>query len=166
MSTQLPRHFKFENEPLSLKFKLISDKIKKTRNSELDKYGLTFSQFGILFYLAGNSGKGHKVFQKELGEAVRVKPSTMTGLIGRMEEKGLVRQTVDDANSKFRNIEMTAKAVALLDKYKEELQASEEHLVSGLSREEAAELGRMLDSVYYSFFSNAPGGSMSGGAEC
>lgn len=165
MNNQLPRHFRFENAPLSFKFKLISDKIKKIRNSELDKYGLTFSQFGILFYLVENAGEDRKIFQKELGEAVRVKPSTMTGLIGRMEEKGLVRQTVDDANGKVRNIEMTAKAVALMDKYKEELLASEAHLVSGLSRKEAAELGRMLDAIYHSF-SKAPGGSMNGGAEC
>ena len=63
------------------------------------KYGLTHAQFDIIATLGNTAGMSYK----ELGEKTLITKGTLTGVIERLEQKGLVERerSVDDKRSWF-----------------------------------------------------------------
>lgn len=144
-NTRCPRTF--DDAPLAFKFKLINEKFTAIWNAELVSCGITFSQFPVLMHLIRN--QDHRVNQKELCEAVRVKHPTMIGLLERLEEKGLVVRRRDDENHRFINVELTQKGRNLMESFREGRTRSDREAVRGLSDAEMEEFNRMLIIVYH-----------------
>jgi MarR family transcriptional repressor of mepA len=140
------RRHSFEDAPLGYKFKLINDKFTSHNNEELKKDDLTFSQIALLLYLEKN--KDHRVTQKELCEGLHVKHPTMIGLISRMEEKGLLKQTIDSENRRFRIIVMTEKSEVVLRRMKQNHEDTNRILTHGFSEAEVAALNALLTRIY------------------
>ena len=140
------RRHSFEDAPLGYKFKLINDKFTSHNNEGLKKDGLTFSQIALLLYLEKN--RDHRVTQKELCEGLHVKHPTMIGLISRMEEKELLKQTIDPVNRRYRNIVMTEKSEAILQRMRQNHEDTNRILTRGFSEVEVAALNALLTRIY------------------
>ena len=85
--------------------------------------------------------------QRELTEFMRAKPSTVNGILDRMEEKGLVQRTVSDTDARRRLITLTDKGREQQARFVESFLDSEEAMVRGLSAEERETLLRLLDRI-------------------
>ncbi len=130
----------------------IHNYLEKSGNSQLGKKGLTFSQMNVLINLS-ESPEG--VSFKELEKRLKLAQSTTVGLISRLEEKGLVSvfDSHDDKRVKF--VRITEKGELYRSDAEDEMNASEEKLLSPLTEIEGELLYSLLKKISGSFPSDS-----------
>src|SRR3954462_9087580 len=132
-----------------------SDRVQLRFARVFGAHGLTASQYNILRILRG---EGKPLPSLEIaGRMVTMVPA-ITGLIDRLEAKGLVRRerSVEDRRVVF--VAITADALALLDGLDAPLAEVREELVRHLSRDELVELSRLLEKLRCPLMAS-PGGA-------
>ena len=99
----------------------------------------------ILLHLAHN--RDRDIFQKDLEEVFLVRRSTMSSILLRMEEKGLLTRTSVDHDARLKKITLTEKGFCLHKQMEHSIDEMEERLASGLSPEESKMLLALLGKV-------------------
>jgi len=79
--------------------------------AHVKKMGLTESQFDVVATLGNTSG----MTCKELGERTLITKGTLTGVLDRMEARGLVSRKADTGDARRTHIALTRKGVVLFD---------------------------------------------------
>lgn len=92
---------------------------------------LTASEINAL----GNLGDGHVRTTSELGAAVGVKPSTLTGVLDRLEGRGYIARTASPTDRRAAVITMTATGRRVAKRIRETMTDLERRAVAGLSPE-------------------------------
>ena len=113
-------------------------------DARVSRYDVTPMQAHVLMYLHQHGGQAP---QRELTEFLRAKPSTVNGILDRMEEKGLARRSVIGEDARRRLITLTDKGRERQTRFTESFLASEEAMVRGFSAEERETLLRLLDRI-------------------
>ena len=113
-------------------------------DARVSRYDVTPVQAHVLMYLHQHGGQAP---QRELTEFLRAKPSTVNGVLDRMEEKGLARRSVIGEDARRRLITLTDKGREQQSRFVESFLASEEAMVRGFSAEERETLLRLLDRI-------------------
>ena len=111
-------------------------------DARVSSYDVTPVQAQLLLYLHRCGGL---VPQRELTAFMRAKPSTVNGILDRLEEKGL--RTVSDTDARRRLITLTDKGRQQQARFAESFLAIEEAALRGFSPEEQALLMDFLDRV-------------------
>ncbi len=117
----------------------------KAGNEFFRDRGLTQAQFNTLMVLRYTRPMGCR--QNEICELLLVKPANVTGLVGRLQERGLVSRKVDSSDERARLVSISAKGQKLLKKVEPEYYAQIEDLMSVLSGTEARELGSTVTKI-------------------
>ena len=117
---------------------------KANMDARVSRYDVTPAQTHVLLYLQQHSGR---VPQHELAEFLRVKPSTVNGVLDRMEEKGLVRRSVSGSDARRRLITLTEKGAEQQALFQQSFLDVEEAMVRGFTQEERETLCALLDRV-------------------
>jgi DNA-binding MarR family transcriptional regulator len=99
----------------------------------------------ILLHLANN--RDRDIFQKDLEEVFLVRRSTMSSILLRMEEKGLLTRTSVDHDARLKKITLTEKGLRLHKQMEHSIDEMEDRLSSGLSPEESKTLLALLEKV-------------------
>jgi DNA-binding MarR family transcriptional regulator len=110
----------------------------------LKRMGLYRGQPPMLRALQAQEGLSHS----ELAARLRLKPSTVTRMIQRMERAGFVERRQDSEDERIRRVYLTRSGRAtgeLLEQVDHQL---EEEALSGLSSEEGVLLGHILPRIY------------------
>lgn len=113
-------------------------------DARVSRYDVTPVQTRVLMYLHHHGGR---VPQRELTEFLRAKPSTVNGILDRMEEKGLVLRSVLGEDARRRLITLTDKGRERQARFTESFLASEEAMLRGFSPEERETLLGLLDRI-------------------
>lgn len=113
-------------------------------DARVSRYDVTPVQTHVLMYLHQHRGQAP---QRELTEFLRAKPSTVNGVLDRMEEKGLVRRSVSGQDARRRLITLTDKGREQQARFAESFLACEEAMVRGFSAEERETLLALLDRI-------------------
>ena len=113
-------------------------------DARLSRYDMTPAQTHTLLYLCGQDAS---VPQREVVEHLRVKPSTVNGILDRMEEKGIIRRTADENDQRQKRIAATEKGRELRDLVQAAFQDAEAVMVKGLRPDEAETLRSLLGRV-------------------
>ena len=113
-------------------------------DARLTAHDVTPVQVHVLHYLYHH---GNEVNQRDLGAYLKVKPSTVNGILDRMEEKGLVRRTVSGSDARHRLIALTELGAARQEDCRQAFLEAEKLLAGGLSREESDQLFALLRRV-------------------
>lgn len=71
---------------------------------------LTMPQLRVVFFLAASGA----ISAHELAEALHVGPTTLTGIVDRLEARGLVRRQADDRDRRVRRIGLTEEGQRLV----------------------------------------------------
>lgn len=112
---------------------------------EAAECGLLPGQSKILDFLADYDG----CEQKLLGQKFHLEPATVTGILKRMEESGLIRRQTLAGNKKSRYVFLTEKGRELaLFTVRPIFVAYEAKALEGLSKEEKEILCRGLEKIY------------------
>ncbi|WP_297997301.1 MarR family winged helix-turn-helix transcriptional regulator [uncultured Oscillibacter sp.] len=117
---------------------------KANMDARVSRYDVTPAQTHVLLYLQQHGGR---VPQHELAEFLRVKPSTVNGVLDRMEEKGLVRRSVSGSDARRRFITLTEKGAEQQALFQQSFLDVEAAMVRGFTQEERETLCALLDRV-------------------
>ena len=117
---------------------------KAAMDARVSRYDVTPVQTHVLLYLQRHGGR---VPQHELADYLRVKPSTVGGVLDRMEEKGLVRRSISGSDARRRFITLTDKGREQQSRFTESFLANEEAMVRGFSPAERETLLELLERI-------------------
>lgn len=119
-------------------------KLQRIAEDDLRKYGTTPSQFSILWNLSVEESTP----MSELSKQSACVNSNITSIIGRMEERGLVKRIQDRKDRRVVRVELTEEGKKL---YNQTVAQHKEFLAKMLecyTEEELEILNKLLDKVY------------------
>lgn len=133
-------------EPIILTHvKMIEHLAKRIGNAHLNTIGLTQSQADIIVFLARESDK--KIHQRDIERALNYSNPTITGLLNRLEQKGLITRTVDVNDSRMRLISLTNAALSIVEEIYRSIQETEKKLLAGFSKQEVELLAPLMARI-------------------
>jgi len=119
--------------------RLLRNRFNEVVNSE----GLFSGQHHIIILLKHNDG----LTLSEVAKATNVTPATASVSVKRMEKAGFIEKRSDEADARTVRIYLTEKGKSVTDNIKEKMDAQENMLTEGLSKEETLALSCMLDKI-------------------
>lgn len=111
--------------------------------SKLDPLGITYEQFVILTHLWNKAD----ISQTELADRSFMDKTSLTRILHRMEDAGLIRRDADEADSRVNLVNLTRKGCDLENELAPLRQQGLSQATQGLSGEEVRELRRMLNHI-------------------
>ena len=132
--TERPEHF----GPL---FGYCDHQVQKLMVRKLRQYDVSPMQCRTLTYLHEAEGE---VNQKQLERHLMVKPSTVNGIVDRLEEKGMVTRTASPSDGRFRLLALTPQGMQFYDKFTAIVQEVNDCLEKDFSPEEVQLLTSLL----------------------
>ena len=127
--------------PVTLKF--IERYARFFKNQRLKALGLANRQAEIILTVKNHPGCS----QDELADRLLINKSGITHQLAAMEEEGLVTRTVSPADRRVTLVDLTEKTEELVPKIREINRQWADFLTEGLSEEEQALLGRVLEGI-------------------
>ena len=115
-------------------------------DARMSRFGMTPAQTHVLRYLRQNGGQ---MPQRELLENLKVKPSTVNGILDRMEEKGLVERSVSGTDARQRVVALTPAGEEREAQAKQSFLEAEALIARGLTEEETEMLRSLLERVIH-----------------
>ena len=105
--------------------------------------GLTMGQPKVLDYLGSHDG----VSQRQIAQACCIEPATLTSLLNRMEERGLVERRMLNGNRRTSYVFLTELGRTLQQQVELDFAELEENAFCGVSPEERDTVLRVLQKV-------------------
>ena len=109
-------------------------------------YDITPVQSRMLVYLSCCCD-GRAVNQRDLERELRLKPSTINGIVNRLEEKGYILRRASPEDGRCRLVSLTEAGQERVDTFSATLEDTEKHLSGCLSAEEEATLRELLARI-------------------
>lgn len=103
-------------------------------NREVGQYNLTSSQVDVLNYLIHRQGQ--ETNQRDLERQLGISNPTVTGIVQRLEAKGLIRREQSETTRSAKRLILTERALELSDIMIRGTDNLERELVKGVSDEE------------------------------
>lgn len=119
-----------------------SRRLRRRLNSLFEAYGLTGSQFGILARIPYSG-----ITLTQLAQTAWVDPGNTSGIVERLVREGWVNRVRSSEDRRVVIITLSEKGRQVLEEIEPKHRAAVKELMSGLSREETAELGRLLEKI-------------------
>lgn len=116
-------------------------------NKKFERFGLTGAQTFTLVNLFKARERNEKLNQKDLERILDISNPTVTGILNRLEVKGLIKRVPCIHDARIKYIEVTKKAIELDKEIRKTFEESEYELVSSLSLEEIDRLGEYLVKI-------------------
>ena len=113
-------------------------------NKKFEHFGLTATQTFTLVSLFKAREKNEKLNQKDLERILDISNPTVTGILNRLEAKGLIKRVTCKHDARIRYIEVTKKAIELDKEIQKTFKEAEEQLISSLTPEEIDRLNEYL----------------------
>jgi len=92
------------------------------------QFGMTRAQWAVLLKLERHEG----VQQSDLAEFLEIQPITLTRLVDRLCDSGLVERRPDPADRRAKRLYLTAAARPLLEKISQQVEEVAEEVLAGL----------------------------------
>ena len=114
-------------------------------NGHIRELDLTISQVNVLVSIASHRGEG--VSQREIERELYLSNPTVTGILQRLEAKGYLSSEPSTEDRRCKQILVTKRALEANQQVLDHLAASEQRLVSDMSRAEIIQLQSFLDRM-------------------
>lgn len=116
-------------------------------NQQFAKFDLTASQTFVMIHLFQHHAKGILLNQKDLEIAFHLSNPTITGILQRLEAKGLIERKIGEKDARVKYISLTEKAHLLDEELKHVFSQHEIKLIQDLTTEEAQLLKQLLQRL-------------------
>ncbi len=124
-----PEVFRFGRE-----VQCVANRFRRLGDENLQKEGITISQLRVIAYISHRGDL--PVYQKELEEHLRIRRSSVTGLLQNMEKSELLVRTGAEKDARVKLVSLTEKGKALDEKLKSYIHGLESELMKGFTAEE------------------------------
>ena len=118
--------------------------IQKNFMEPVKSSGLTAGQPKVLDYLRDHNGAN----QKEIAAACHIEPGSLTSVLNRMEEKGLIERRMLDGNRRTFYIFMTDEGSRLKDLVEDNFASIEKKSFRNISSEDQASFMETFSKIY------------------
>lgn len=118
--------------------------IQKNFMEQVKSSGLTSGQPKVLDYLRDHNGAN----QKEIAAACHIEPGSLTSVLNRMEEKGLIERRMLDGNRRTFYIFMTDEGSRLKDLVEDNFASIEKKSFRNISSEDQASFMESFSKIY------------------
>lgn len=118
--------------------------IQKNFMEQVKSSGLTSGQPKVLDYLRDHNGAN----QKEIAAACHIEPGSLTSVLNRMEEKGLIERRMLDGNRRTFFIFMTDEGSRLKDLVEDNFASIEKKSFRNISSEDQASFMETFSKIY------------------
>ena len=132
-------------KPLGMTFRVIYKTLEHNKNKILESLELTSSQAGVLIYLLQN--QNNEINQKDIESYLNLKNPTVTGILNRLEIKGLITRVASDKDARHKKIVLTNKSKNKCNEIFNEIEIAEKHIIRGMSQKEVDLLSELLAKV-------------------
>ena len=122
----------------------IHSMIQKNFMEQVKPSGLTSGQPKVLDYLRDHNGAN----QKEIAAACHIEPGSLTSVLNRMEESGLIERRMLDGNRRTFYIFMTEKGTQLKDIVEQNFVSIEEKAFRNISDKEQVAFMETFSKIY------------------
>ena len=122
----------------------IHSMVQKNFMERVKPSGLTLGQPKILDYLKDHNGAN----QKEIAAACHIEPGSLTSVLNRMEEKGLIERRILDGNRRTFYIFMTEEGARLKDVVEANFLTIEEKIFKDIPKEEHDAFMQTFSKIY------------------
>ena len=142
-----PFYFLGENEmDESLHYLIMANQmlVQKALMERIKDTGLTIGQPKILDYLKTHDGSS----QKEIAQACFLEAGSLTTILNKMEEKGLIERRILNGNRRTFHIFMTEEGEEKQKLIDKNFQQIEERALSGISEEEMEKFMSVSKKIY------------------
>lgn len=134
-------------KPIGLMIKQLHMLHMETLNQLLKQYGLTSSQGFVLIYLIRSMKNQIEVNQKDIEKEFDISNPTVTGILNRLQNKGLIERVVCSSDARRNQIVVTQEALALDQKMIKGFEEQEEIMLKGFDEEQLQLLRELLDKM-------------------
>ena len=131
-------------------YKRIANQQKVLLNKEMDKHGVTNVQSLVVLYVLEQEkqfGPEHEVTQKDVEHYLNLRSSTVTHILARAEENGLITREKSLKDSRAKHLSVTPKGQNLIPVFFSVLDSIENKMTAGMNEEERQLLKRLLSQV-------------------
>ena len=118
--------------------------IQKNFMEQVKSSGLTSGQPKVLDYLRDHNGAN----QKEIAAACHIEPGSLTSVLNRMEEKGLIERRMLEGNRRTFYIFMTDEGSRLKDLVEDNFASIEKKSFRNISSEDQASFMETFSKIY------------------
>lgn len=136
-----------DNKHVGFLIKCLDKKIVQQLNKELEPFELTVVQHEVLAYIEWHK-ETHEVYQKEIEAYLGSTNPTVTGIVKRLEAKGLLQREAGSQDARCKKLVLTEKGSSVL---KETMKLGplkiEKRLTKDLKEEELEQLAGLLNKV-------------------
>lgn len=123
--------------------KEVQQALRKSMDKHLAAIGLTTPQYSVLAELKQFPG----VTSAELARKSFVTPQTMSLIVQKLEERGLLKRADSATNGKILNIEITAEGLKLLGEAHLKVEGVQDEIFGTLTAEESSNLQAILKKI-------------------
>lgn len=116
-------------------------------NQMFAQFDLTASQTFTMIYLFKTHEKKIEVKQKDIEREMDISNPTVTGILNRLESKGLIERIECKDDARAKNICVTKKALELDIVLRAKFSENEKQLVDCLNEEEKFQLNYLLEKI-------------------
>ncbi|MEO3946022.1 MarR family transcriptional regulator [Gorillibacterium sp. CAU 1737] len=113
----------------------------KRAHAHLEKIGLYPGQHPVLFILKHRK-EGQS--QKDIAEAMRIKPATLTVMLKRLENSGIVKRKPDEADQRITRVYLTEKGFEVAEEMERAMNEIDKECFKNFTVEEQALLRRFF----------------------
>lgn len=111
--------------------------------AELAPYGVTPGQYGVLRCLWDENGQT----AKQLADRLCLDGSTVTGILDRMEQKGLIKKQADPKDRRALKVQLTEVGIQLKEPLSKAIEEANRKALAHLDRDQAEALKRLLEDI-------------------
>ncbi len=132
-----------KNGSLSLLLHDVSRRVARAFDKQMEPLGLTRSQWSVIVYVAREPG----IAQTGLADKLEIGRMAVTGLVDRMESKGLVERRDDPKDRRIKRIFLSDSAKAIIPKMQQSGELVGSGVFRGLTLEDRDHLIKCLLSI-------------------
>ena len=115
-------------------FKILNIAIERMLNKEMAEQGITYAQATVIGYLKQHPNDD--IFQKDIEYSLGLTHSTVSILLNRMKEKGMVEFHSQKSDRRYKKVILTPKALEMSEQIHVKIQKITDMLFAGISDEE------------------------------
>ncbi len=135
----------FRNAPVTVLMDFASHQLNVRQNNMLVKYGITGKQAKVLFFIIRH--RDMPINQKDIENFFMIRSSSITSIMGYLEESGFIRRYADTHDGRAKRIEVTNRGLDLHNIIVEIRDEHERIATGGLTAEERTLLRELMLKV-------------------
>ena len=116
---------------------------KRMMQRHMQRYGFTPVQAHAMAFLIRKRDQ-EETTQQELERFLKIRPSTVNGVVTRLEEQGFITRAPGRADARHRRILLTEKGLSLRQAFDQGIRESEETMLRGFSPQQREHLQKDL----------------------